>query len=73
MKAGYVHFGNLVDSELENRIGTPQGSILSPLLCNILFNKFDLEMERYCELVNVPKKNVVNPEYTKSRSYTDPK
>ena len=38
LKAGYIEFGNLHDN-LSN--GTPQGSILSPLICNIYLNKLD--------------------------------
>lgn len=37
LKAGYIENGRLHKST----IGTPQGSVLSPLLCNILMHKFD--------------------------------
>lgn len=42
MKAGFIEFG-----ELHNNLntGTPQGSILSPLFCNILLHKLDVFME----------------------------
>lgn len=42
LKAGYFEFG-----ELHNNLtaGTPQGSILSPLLCNIFLHKLDAYVE----------------------------
>lgn len=42
LNAGYVELGNL-HNNLEE--GTPQGSILSPLLCNIYFHELDKYME----------------------------
>jgi retron-type reverse transcriptase len=48
MKTGFIHFGNLCDSSLELKLGTPQGSVISPLLCNILLHELDVFMERYC-------------------------
>ena len=43
LKAGYFEFG-----ELHNNLssGTPQGSILSPLLCNIFLHKLDKYIEQ---------------------------
>jgi group II intron reverse transcriptase/maturase len=42
LKAGFIEFGDL---HKNLSIGTPQGSILSPLLCNIFLNKLDEFME----------------------------
>jgi len=42
LKAGHIEFGSLHDNL---STGTPQGSILSPLQCNIFLNKLDTFME----------------------------
>jgi retron-type reverse transcriptase len=73
LKGGYVSF-NLHDSYLENRIGTPQGSILSPLFCNILLNKLDKYIEMRILEIGVgftKKEKKVSKEYNASRSYQD--
>jgi retron-type reverse transcriptase len=41
LRAGYIHMSNFADSNLQNKIGTPQGSILSPLFANIMLNQLD--------------------------------
>jgi retron-type reverse transcriptase len=41
LRAGYIHISNFADSKLQNKIGTPQGSILSPLFANIMLNELD--------------------------------
>lgn len=43
LKAGYMEFGNLHENLTT---GTPQGSILSPLLCNIYLHKLDEFIEK---------------------------
>jgi retron-type reverse transcriptase len=59
LKAGYRIEGTPFDSE----IGTPQGSIMSPILANILLNKFDTFMAKYQEQFNKGATRRLNPEY----------
>jgi retron-type reverse transcriptase len=47
LKKGYIHFAALCDSQLELEIGAPQGSIVSPLVCNILLHELDCFMNEY--------------------------
>jgi retron-type reverse transcriptase len=63
MKTGYVHFGGLSDSDLANTIGTPQGSILSPLLCNILLSPLDEYVEGLIKEISNDKSIVKSQEY----------
>lgn len=38
LKAGYIKMGNIVANEFQ---GTPQGSVVSPLLCNVFLHELD--------------------------------
>jgi len=67
LKVGYINPHDLSDSKLEMTEGTPQGSILSPLFANILFDRFDrwVEMSLLTKF-NVPRKDSINPEYAEA-------
>lgn len=60
LEAGYIELGQLHDNL---KFGTPQGSILSPLLCNILLHKLDMFMESIKAEHNVGKKHNKTKEY----------
>ncbi len=62
LKAGYIDLRGI---RKNSTIGTPQGSIISPILCNILMHKFDLWMEHFISLFNKGKRRKANPEYTR--------
>jgi group II intron reverse transcriptase/maturase len=55
LKVGYINPHNISDSKLDKKEGTPQGSILSPLFANILFDRFD----RWVEMNLLTKYNVL--------------
>jgi group II intron reverse transcriptase/maturase len=59
LKCGYVNLQNASDANLDKQEGTPQGSIISPLLANIALDNFD----KYIE-------NLILPKYTSRQKYT---
>jgi group II intron reverse transcriptase/maturase len=62
LKAGYIEFGNLHDNL---SMGTPQGSVLSPLLCNIYLHKLDVFVEELKSRFHKGDKRMRNKEYEK--------
>jgi len=60
LKTGFIKRDKLID---DLTIGTPQGSILSPLLCNIYFHQLDLFMKKLMERHNKGQKRALNKTY----------
>jgi group II intron reverse transcriptase/maturase len=50
---------------IKNKIGTPQGTICSPILANIVLDVFDKYMENYISIFNKGKLKRHNSEYIK--------
>lgn len=49
-------------------MGTPQGSVLSPLLCNIVMHELDVYVEELRKKFNIGTRRRPNPEYEKLNS-----
>jgi len=60
LKAGYINNKGIL---VRSTIGTPQGSIISPLLANIVLNKLDQFIENKKSILNVGTKRKANPQY----------
>lgn len=63
VEAGYLE--DIGEVCIANTVGTPQGSVLSPLLCNIFLNELDVEVERITQDFNRGEKCKVNREWKK--------
>ena len=66
LKAGYMEDWNYHNTYS----GTPQGSIISPILANIYMNELDSYMAEYAEKFNCGNRRKINPAFKKKRSLT---
>lgn len=62
LKAGYINLGKYESSGKE---GTPQGSLISPIICNIILHGLDEYMEKLKVEFDKGTKRKANPLYTK--------
>jgi retron-type reverse transcriptase len=69
LRAGYVDIHNLNDRTAydvgdvsASPVGAPQGSILSPLLCNIFFHQIDVKLSKLEKKFTIGKERKRNPE-----------
>ena len=69
LTVGYINFANLANSELKNLEGTPQGSLLSPLFCNILLNDLDIFILDLCKTTFVERVKANSDEWNAGRRY----
>lgn len=69
LTVGYINFANLANSELTNLEGSPQGSLLSPLFCNILLNDLDTFILNLCKTTFVERVKANSDEWNAGRRY----
>lgn len=69
LTVGYINFANLTNSELKNLEGSPQGSLLSPLFCNILLNDLDIFILDLCKNTFVERVKTNSADWNAGRRY----
>jgi retron-type reverse transcriptase len=58
LKAGYKIEGNFF-----KEIGTPQGSVMSPILANVVLHKLDMFITKLKSEFDLGDRHRINPEY----------
>nr|CEG03731.1 unnamed protein product [Fusarium pseudograminearum CS5834] len=66
LKAGYIHPDT--GEHIRSTEGTPQGSVFSPLLANIVLDEFDKQVEKIKSSFDQGNKRARNKEYAKLQS-----
>ncbi|KAJ3214147.1 hypothetical protein HK099_007005 [Clydaea vesicula] len=61
-RAGYINFDKVFHN---TEVGAPQGSVISPIISNIVLNELDKWIEEYTISFNKGERRRANPEYTK--------
>ena len=69
LTVGYINFANIANSKLENLEGSPQGSLLSPLFCNILLNDLDIFILDLCKSTFVERVKANSADWNAGRRY----
>lgn len=69
LKVGYINFADLANSELNNLEKSPQGSLLSPLFCNILLDDLDVFIINLCNNIFVDRIKINSADWNAGRRY----
>ena len=69
LTVGYINFADIANSELKNLEGSPQGSLLSPLFCNILLNDLDIFILDLCKSIFVERVKANSADWNAGRRY----